>query len=414
MKSIKTGFVVVVMLGVVWGVWKMLNKQSVLPEGLRDGSITLEMPQANFGPQPTPGTPPAALDIQGPGHGHAHSPATPGALPENRQATHLGATNNGYQPSPARDVIVPPGMHGHSPVPPTDDVAIAPPTSEPSNPYATSPAMPPTDRFADTGPPVMNAADVDRSAYVTPDDSTAQASDSDSRAFKLALEGAQDQLARGEFAEALFTLSLWYGSEEVPAEMESQLIESLDQLAGKVIYSREHLLEPAYQVQSGETLEDIAVKYDVPWQLLANINGITDPMAVQAGQPLKVVRGPFNAQVSLEKQELTLFVGRRYAGRFPVAFGNDPQPMKGEYAVREKETQRTFIDREGRTFAPGAPGNPYGPYWIGLGGRLGIHGKPDVATNPANESTGAIMVEQTDAVDLFAILSQSSKVEIRR
>ena len=42
----------------------------------------------------------------------------------------------------------------------------------------------------------------------------------------------------------------------------------LGQLAGTVIYSTEHQLEPARVVKPGETLETIAKEYNVPWQLL--------------------------------------------------------------------------------------------------------------------------------------------------
>ncbi|MCA9267703.1 MAG: L,D-transpeptidase, partial [Planctomycetales bacterium] len=61
---------------------------------------------------------------------------------------------------------------------------------------------------------------------------------------------------------------------------------------------------------------------------------------------------------------------------------------------------------------PGDEANPYGPYWIGLGNRLAIHG---AATSPTRrESTGSIVVSPDDARDLFALLSEDSQVVIRR
>src|SRR5690606_17595042 len=118
--------------------------------------------------------------------------------------------------------------------------------------------------------------------------------------FLNAWRGAQDQIAQGQLADALFTLSLWYDSPDVPNDMRNQLTELLDQLAGHVIYSPEHLLEPAHEVRTGESLESIALQYQVPWQLLANINGIADPTQLAEGTQLKVVRGPFAADISLE------------------------------------------------------------------------------------------------------------------
>ena len=74
----------------------------------------------------------------------------------------------------------------------------------------------------------------------------------------------------------------------------------------------------------------------MPTQLLANINGLSETAQLAPGTQLKVVRGPFNALISLDRQELTLIVDGRYAGRFAIALGNDPHPRTGEFAVREK------------------------------------------------------------------------------
>jgi LysM repeat protein len=264
---------------------------------------------------------------------------------------------------------------------------LQPPSQTPG--YETETAAPPAD----------NSSSIDRAAESL-----------GASGFMNAWRGAQDQIAAGELADALFTLSLWYDSPDVPAEMQEQLVDLLDQLAGHVVYSPEHLLEPAHEVRAGESLEAIATQYDVPWQLLANINGISDPSQLAEGTQLKVLRGPFQATINLQRQELMLSVGRRYAGRFPIGLGNDPAPMTGEYSVREKEEERTFYDREGLAREPGSPENPYGPYWIGLGGRLAIHGAPQPGER---ESTGSIVVSPEDAADLFAILSKDSPVIIR-
>ena len=55
-------------------------------------------------------------------------------------------------------------------------------------------------------------------------------------------------------------------------------------MAAKVIYSREHLLENAYLVQAGDTLDSIADRYGVPALLLARINGIRDPQNLSPGK----------------------------------------------------------------------------------------------------------------------------------
>ena len=54
------------------------------------------------------------------------------------------------------------------------------------------------------------------------------------------------------------------------------------------------------------------------------------------GTQLKVVRGPFDAVVRLDRQELTLMVHNRYAARFPVRVGGDEPKLEGNYLVGDK------------------------------------------------------------------------------
>src|SRR4029078_1834893 len=110
----------------------------------------------------------------------------------------------------------------------------------------------------------------------------------------------------------------WHGDESL-SPTDTQKVETLlSQLAGTVIYSTEHQLEPARVVKPGETLDTISKEYNVPSQLLAKINGIQPTGPLQPGQQLKVVRGPFAAVVDLSRNELTLTIDERYAGKFHV------------------------------------------------------------------------------------------------
>lgn len=225
-----------------------------------------------------------------------------------------------------------------------------------------------------------------------------------------ALETARRKVAEQQYREALFLLSPYYERKDITAEQRKVLLDLLDPLAGKVIYSREHLVEPAYEVRRGERLAEIAQRYNVPWQLLANINGISDPDGLLPGTKLKVVSGPFRAVVDLAGHELTLFVGPLYAGRFPITVGNDPAPRPGEYQVQSKLPGRTYYAGDGRTIPAGAPENPYGHIWIDLGNDMCIHG----SGRQGRPSEGCISLSPIDANDVFGILSRGSKVIIRR
>lgn len=226
-----------------------------------------------------------------------------------------------------------------------------------------------------------------------------------------AIRTADMQFRQDKRKDALATLSIFYNTPNISGEQRNEMLARLDPLAREVIYSKRHLLEQPHRMSRSETLQEVAQAYDVPWQLLANINGIQDPLTILPGTELKVVRGPFRAEVNLTLKELTLFMGDYYAGRFPIAVGNDPLAVEGSYTIQDKQTGKTFYNRSGNPVAPGSPANPYGNFWLDLGNQISIHGSPD-PTRP-NEN-GCISLAEDIADDLYGILSRGSSVTIRR
>lgn len=226
-----------------------------------------------------------------------------------------------------------------------------------------------------------------------------------------AIRIADGQYASGKLREALATLSIFYDTPDLSGEDRADLLSRLDPLAREVIYSKRHLLEKPYRVGQKETLVDVAKRFEVPWQLLANINQVQDPITILPGTELKIVRGPFRAQVDLKLKELTLFSNDLYAGRFPIEVGNDPAPRPGTFTVQDKQTSHTFYSANGAAIPADSPNNPYGSVWIDLGGQLSIHGSPST-TSPTQK--GCISLAGDYADDLYGILSQGSSVTIRR
>lgn len=258
------------------------------------------------------------------------------------------------------------------------------------------------------------------SDYQLPDpagDLQADSSKKTSRDADLAAAGLANAIATADRQyesdrrrEALATLSLFYETPNLTSEQREELLIRLDPLAREVIYSPEHLLEQPHRVSGSETLMDVAQEYDVPWQLLANINGIEDPVTVLPGTDLKVLRGPFRADVDLGNQELTLFLGDLYAGRFPIGLGSDPVPRAGSYTIQEKNSAKTYYDLSGNPVPPGNPRNPYGAMWIDLGSGICLHGSPK-SDKPTDQ--GCISVAGNYSRDVFGILSEGSSVTIR-
>lgn len=245
------------------------------------------------------------------------------------------------------------------------------------------------------------------------------------RTFDAFMEAVRKKLAEDKLAEAQLALSEMYTSPNLPADQAKQITDLLDQLAGTVIYSRQHYLAPPYKTQPGDTIESVAKKYNVPWQLLAKINGLMPPSASIAdaatkdqplpqGKELKVLQGPFDAIVQLDKRELTLMVKNRYAGRFPIGVGRDLPSLDGQYTVGNKTLNPTYYGPDGITIGPSDPKNPLGGAWIGLSDRIGIHGAADPQNIGRDSNRGTICVGDRDLQDLYGILSVGSRVTIRR
>ena len=97
-----------------------------------------------------------------------------------------------------------------------------------------------------------------------------------------------------------------------------------------------------------------------------------------------------------------------------IEIGQDVPPQEGSYTIGEKMVERAHYSRNGQEeIPPGDPRNPYGRFWLGLGGGIGVHGKAAGGYTP-NGPRGSINVSDRDAQDLYAILSVGSRIEIKR
>lgn len=241
-----------------------------------------------------------------------------------------------------------------------------------------------------------------------------------SSSFDEAWMTAQQKLQSGQLVSAHLTLSLLYHDDSLSSIDRDRMITLLDQLAGTVIYSRQHLLDRPYQVQPTDTWESLGRQFQVPPLFLCRVNGLPETSPPPVGQPLKVVNGPFRAEVSISRRELTLFLGRYYAGRFNIGIGRDLAAHLVTLEITEKSGPRPYIDRRtGQTLAAGAPDSPYGQFWIGLRDvnsqpdpLLGIH---DCGSQvDASDTRGCITVSSRDADDLQSILIEGARVDIGR
>jgi hypothetical protein len=314
---------------------------------------------------------------------------------------------------------LPPGQPGNSPpsLPAQPPLLSAPPLGPPPTVAASggslgaSALQPPAAPVA----PVRNAFDSAHPGgpeFISPRQdpppaAAAQPDHSASAIIEQTLQEVKIDVEKGQFDKALVNLSLLYGRPELPPVQAREITKILDQMAAKVIYSREHLLEDPYLVRPGESLEAIADHCKVPAMLLAKINGISESQVLPPGRSLKLVRGPFSAQISTDRSEMTLMLNGRYAGRFSVLLSNDLSRADGLWSVRQKHEATNAVG--------GAAGTP----WIELGnstGTISMQATNDtgVAAVRDGNNSRTIWLNVHDMDDVFAILSASSMVIIKR
>ncbi len=244
------------------------------------------------------------------------------------------------------------------------------------------------------------------------------------------IEDAKQRINNGDIYNTLVKLSQFYNAPEFTPNEAQQVHYLLMQLAGEVIYLHPEKYFNTHTVQPGDTITTIAKQYQVPWQFIAKINGMTAPFHVQPGEQIKVVPGPFNAEVHLDKFELTLWLpigtdysNSLYAGTFPIGLGGDCPRLQGDYIVDGKFINPEYpkISNNPTTFGPGDANNPYGKRLLSLTCvtdpnhvKIGIHGTNNSQYIRHSVPYGFICLGDLDINNLYDILSVGSRIKIER
>lgn len=440
MQTLKTAVVVVLLLVVFYGVYEMLSRPPDAPpaEVAQLEDMQFDPPEVQFGDAPLhdPLSEPAVSVPPVTTNGPVESPVPPHSMTAADPPGASAAYPVANAPDASTAYPVAGGAPGTPVMPPVTppvepeypSLTVEPPAAAvaagtaPAGPPAASPPGPPTTPSAPPDqnlPPPVSDPRLQQNPFfhenvVTLPAGAAPSADTPQngvRAYERARKIAQSQIEAGKYHNALATLSVFFRSPDLTPSEHRELLDLLDPLAGRVVYSREHLLEPPYIVRRNETLANIAQQYNVPMELLQRINGVDTPDVLVPGTELKVVTGPFRAEVNLQGQELTLFLNELYAGRFPITIGQDPAPIMGDFKIREKREDRDYFSMAGQKIPAGNPANPFGNVWLDLGREVCIHGSPAAGTDPHR---GCISLSPQDADDVYGILSVGSTVRILR
>lgn len=187
----------------------------------------------------------------------------------------------------------------------------------------------------------------------------------------------------------------------------------------------------SYVVKKGDSLGKIASreKLGVDWRFVQRINGMASEKALRPDMRLKLVHGPFDAEVVKSDFRLNVYAGtgsdRVMVASFPCGVGENDSTPVGTFKVR---TGSKLIDpewrnpRTGEHFAANDPKNPIGERWIGLQGNTpetakftgyGIHGTIEPQSIGRQMSMGCVRLGDAEVQVVYELIGDASTVVIR-
>jgi LysM repeat protein len=187
-------------------------------------------------------------------------------------------------------------------------------------------------------------------------------------------------------------------------------------------------LAESYVVQRGDYLSVIAPRYGVPYQFIEQINN-TPAERLQAGKPIKLIKGPFHARISKRDFRIDLYLNDTdgqplYIRSFTIGLGKDDATPMGAFIVSpgSKVANPSWRNpRTGEFFGKNDPKNPIGEYWLALKGTdaqtesltgYGIHGTIDPSSIGREASMGCVRLQDKDIELVYDMLASGQSTVV--
>jgi len=250
------------------------------------------------------------------------------------------------------------------------------------------------------------------------------------------LDLAAELIREGDVVDARTLLSTALRSQDLPAVEAEQIRGTLTVLNNGMIFGPE--VTPGdpftrlYEIKPGDALSRIANREGVQtnWRFLQRINGIADPSRIRVGQRIKMVQGPFHAEVNKRSHRIDIWLGQGddavFIRSLPVGLGEFDSTPQGAFRVRRggKMVNPSWTNpRTGERFAASDPKNPIGEFWIGLDGidphnlqeqGFGIHGTIDARSIGEDRSMGCVRLANGDIDLVYEMLTEGNSVVLVR
>ena len=206
--------------------------------------------------------------------------------------------------------------------------------------------------------------------------------------------------------------------------------ERLSEISEKWLFSRSiypgDTLCSSYKVKGGDLLSKIGKKFKVPWEILLEINNISAPESLRAGETIKVINGPFHAKIYRSTFTMDVYLQKTFVRSFIVGLGKPGRETPtGLWVVQVggKMEKPTWTDPDTQiTYEPENPDYPLGSRWIALKGLKGnavgrtgiaIHGTKEPEQLGTQGSRGCIRLHNGNVILVYNLLEPGlSHVEV--
>ena len=170
-----------------------------------------------------------------------------------------------------------------------------------------------------------------------------------------------------------------------------------------------------HEVQPGETLSSIARQGKIYPDRIIRINRISNPNALNIGQPLRIIPGRVKLVVVLRGFYINAYINEVLFKHYPVAISKKGNTPKTTTRVSSSLARNPdYTDDRGIITRGDNPDNPVGTRWIGLelGRGFGIHGTSQPSSIGKAESKGCIRMLNADVEELFDFVMVGDVVQI--
>jgi len=228
----------------------------------------------------------------------------------------------------------------------------------------------------------------------------------------LSLQDIQTLEERGKYLDAQIAYEQILKNETLQPEKRSKIQESYESLNLKYLFSRFEMPESeTYVVVAGDSLYNIAKKYDTTVELIKRSNSLSKD-TIYPGMKLKVITGKFSIRVDKSDNMLWLYLNGKMIKRYRVATGRNNGTPIGEFTIVNKLPNPTWFNA-GAVVPPESADNILGTRWMGFDyAGYGIHGTTIPESIGSQATAGCIRMRNEEVEELYAMIPAETKVLI--